>query len=59
MSEADYMDDCHHADRYDEENRAAATHEVVRGNRVAFVGSRAACWAEKKARGGFVQTINE
>ena len=57
MSEADYMDDCQHADRWDDENRSHPTHEVVDGmNRIMFVGSRAACWAFKRQNGGFVRT---
>ena len=60
MSEADYMDDCHHADRYDDENRPMPTHEVIAHcGRVAFVGSRASCWSYKRQHGGFVQQYIE
>lgn len=56
MSEGDYMDDCQHADRWDEENKLRPTHEVVAAcGRVAFCGSRAACWAYRRQHGGFVQ----
>ena len=56
MSEADYMDDCQHASRYDEESKPHATHEVVAAcGRVAWIGSRASCWAYKRQHGGFVQ----
>lgn len=56
MSEADYMDDCQHASRYDDENAEAPTHEVVgpRNERL-FVGSREACWAYRCVNGGYVR----
>ena len=59
MSEADYMDGCHHADRWDDERRVTPTHEVVNGHRndVQFTGSRSDCWAYKKQYGGFVRSI--
>jgi len=54
--EADYMEDCQRVDEYDDRNRAAATHEVVAHcGRVAFRGSRRACWAYRSQHGGFVQ----
>ncbi len=57
MSEADYMDDCQHASRWDEEEvEAQATHEVVDGqNKRVFVGSRVACWTFKRQHGGYVR----
>jgi len=55
MSEADYMDDCQHSDRWDEENKPEATHEVKMGGRIVFAGSRAAAWSFKHRYGGYVQ----
>lgn len=60
MSEADYMDDAQHLDKWDEDNRPVATHEVVNyRNDAVFVGSRAACWAHKRQHGGFVRNITQ
>lgn len=59
MSEADYMDDCQHADRWDEENRPEHTHEVQIADRIVFRGSRAACWNFKRAKGGWVRETDQ
>ena len=60
MSEADYMDDCEHADLYDWLHKKAPTHEVVDGrNRRTFAGSRAACWDYKRCNGGYVREFDE
>lgn len=56
MSEADYMDDCQHASRYDEDQAEPPTHEVVGPqNEKLFSGSRTACWAYRRKRGGYVR----
>ena len=56
MSEADVMWQaqlCNLGAEGDEE----PTHEVIMGKRqdVVFAGSRAACWAFRRANGGFVR----
>lgn len=56
MSEADYMDECQHADRWDDENRTPFTYEVIDWrNRVVYLGSRSDCWAWRRKFGGFVR----
>lgn len=56
MSEADYMDDVAHIDKWDDDNKPAPTHEVVNHrNDTVFAGSRKACWAYQKQHGGFVR----
>ena len=58
MSEADYMDDVQHLDRWDYENKVAQTHSVISfKGRVVFEGSRAACWVFKRKFGGFARAI--
>lgn len=56
-TEADYMDDCQMLNLADEHGMTPRmkAYEVVRGQRVVFVGTRAECWAERRLRGGFVQ----
>jgi hypothetical protein len=57
MSEADAMWISQLSDLGAAHGNPDPTHEVIMGKRqeVVFAGSRAACWAFKRANGGFVR----